>query len=310
MRYKTTASITANVLVLAVASLLFAVTASAQNNQSKMPPRIVRPHANLSLPAQKSSDVRSALDTCVQTWVVPGANNDYMEFCVTANGNIISFQSPNGIEYLDLGTLSEGYGLCDLETGATYDDYADYYESGTFGTATDSGGAPGTYTIVRKTTDGAFTLTQHITKVIGTTPYAKITMALKNNTTVDKYVYLNRWADVDPYDANVSGSFLESFDSTFNAAWGYEPLNYSGPDYAGYGLMVENLGVPTGAFGYGWDGYDLYSNAPPPYWGGDCDPTADYAGYEASVDGSTLMLYYLEIAPKATATVNLRYLAF
>jgi hypothetical protein len=53
-----------------------------------------------------------------------------MEFCVSVNGNVISFQSPAGIEYLDLGTLAEGYGICDFTSGTSYYDYSDYGISG------------------------------------------------------------------------------------------------------------------------------------------------------------------------------------
>ena len=58
-----------------------------------------------------------------------------MEFCVSVNGNVISFQSPAGIEYLDLGTLAEGYGICDFTSGNSYYDFSDYGAAG-FGTAT------------------------------------------------------------------------------------------------------------------------------------------------------------------------------
>ena len=164
--------------------------------------------------------------------------------------------------------------------------------------------------IARTTSDGIYTLTMTFTKVTGTTPYAKITMALKNNTAVARDVYLIRWADIDPWDATSSGSFLESFDSTINAAWGYEALDYTGANYAGHGLMLENLGVPNVTSG--WGGYNLAINSPPTDV---CAPldvfgNDEYLGYEASVDGSVEMLYFLELGKQKTGTVNSRYLAF
>jgi hypothetical protein len=288
----------------------FAVFATAQNLQNRLPSRV---HASAaSAPAttpQKSTGVKSEADTCAYTFTVAGSNNNYMEFCVSVNGNVISFQSPAGIEYLDLGTLAEGYGICDFTSGNSYYDFSDYGAAG-FGTATTISSNASSVKIARTTTDGIYTLTMTFTKVTGTTPYAKITMALKNNTAAARDVYLIRWADIDPYDATSSGSFQESFDSTINAAWGYESLDYSGGNYAGYGLMLENLGVPNVTSG--WAGYDLAINSPPTDV---CAPldvfgNNEYFGYQALVDGSVEMLYFLELGAKKTGTVNSRYLAF
>ena len=285
----------------------FAVFATAQNQLSKLPARV--PHvsaANASATTpQKGTSARSEADTCAYTFTVAGANNDYMEFCVSVNGNVISFQSPDGIEYLDLGTLAEGYGICDFTSGNSYYDYSDWGISSNWNAPVTVSSSATSVKIERTTSDGIYTLTMTFARETGTTPYAKITMVLKNNTAVARDVYLIRWADIDPYDANSSGSFLESFDSTINAAWGYEPLNYSGPNYAGYGLKLENLGVPN--VPYGFAGYDLDTSLPPTDV---CDPAANYAGYQASVDGSVEMLYFLELGAKKSATVNSRYLAF
>lgn len=179
---------------------------------------LAKPAAVAPKEQQKSSSVKSDADTCAYTYTNAGNNNSYMEFCVSTNGNIISFQSPNGIEYLDLGTLSEGYGICDFNTGLYYYDYADYGASG-FGAPTLVTHTATLVTIKRITTDGAWTLTQTISKVGGVTPYAKVEMHLENNSSEDKVAGLLRWADVDPYNAPANDSYLESFDSTFNSAW-------------------------------------------------------------------------------------------
>ena len=196
-----------------------------------------------------------------------------------------------------------------LPAANSYYDFSDYGAAG-FGTATTISSNASSVKIARTTTDGIYTLTMTFTKVTGTTPYAKITMALKNNTAAARDVYLIRWADVDPYDATTSGSFQESFDSTINAAWGYEALDYSGGNYAGYGLKIENLGVPNVTSG--WAAYDLAINSPPTDV---CTPldvfgNNEYFGYQALVDGSVEMLYLLELGAKKTGTVNTRYLAF
>jgi len=108
----------------------FAVFATAQNQLSKLPARV--PHvsaANASATTpQKGTSARSEADTCAYTFTVAGANNDYMEFCVSVNGNVISFQSPDGIEYLDLAlspratvsvTLPAATRITTIPTGAS-----------------------------------------------------------------------------------------------------------------------------------------------------------------------------------------------
>jgi hypothetical protein len=289
----------------------FAVFATAQNLQNRLPSRAHASAANApATTPQKSTGARSEADTCAYTFTVAGSNNNYMEFCVSVNGNVISFQSPAGIEYLDLGALAEGYGICDFTSGTSYYDYSDYGISGNWNAPVTLSSSATAVKIQRTTSDGIYTLTMTFTKVTGTTPYAKITMALKNNTAVARDVYLIRWADIDPFNATSSGSFQESFDSTINAAWGYEALDYTGANYAGHGLMLENLGVPNVTSG--WGGYNLAINSPPTDV---CAPldvfgNDEYLGYEASVDGSVEMLYFLELGKQKTGTVNSRYLAF
>ncbi|MBZ5656435.1 MAG: hypothetical protein LAO56_14295 [Acidobacteriia bacterium] len=269
-------------------------TATAESATIKQEPRI----------GAGAAVTAAIADTCAYTFTNPGKNNSYMTFCVSVNGNLISFQSPSGIEYLNLGTLSEGYGICDLSTGAAYYDFSDYGESGNWNPPVLLLVNATTVKIARTTSDGLFTLTQTIAKVAGVTPYAKITMALKNNTGVTKDVYLIRWADVDPFDANSTGSFLESFDSSVNSAWGYTAYNYSGVDTAGYGLEIQNIGLPNVPNLFG--GFDLNTNFPP----SPCSPTANYLGYQASVDGSVEMLYLLELTKGKVGTVIDRYTAF
>ena len=85
--------------------------------------------------------------------------------------------------------------------------------------------------IARTTTDGLWTLTQTITKQPGVQPYAKITMALKNNTGITKDAYLVRYADVDPASGPFTDStFLESFDSWLLTPDSWILLFHSGID--------------------------------------------------------------------------------
>lgn len=257
--------------------------------------------------AQPQTPIRNAVpaaDSCVYTFTNSGSNNSYMEFCVTANGNIVSYQSPDGIEYIYLGAIGEGYAICDFTTDAAYYDWSDDGISSNWDTPVVMSSSPTQVKLERTTTDGIWTLTQTIFKETSVLPSAKVTMALKNNSTITRDVYLIRWADVDPYPAD--GSFAESADSTFNSAWGYTAADYTGNNYAGYGLMIQNIGVPTNTLGWGMGAYDLNTSVAPAA----CNPTANYYGYQASTDVSIEMLYYLEIAKGKNATVNLRYMAF
>jgi len=295
-------------LTLFAVVLTLTLSLQAQSLQSHLPRASQVPTASASPTgaAQSSSKgaVKTAADTCAYTFVQAGANNSYMEVCVSVNGNLISFQSPSGIEYLNLGTLSEGYGLYDFTSGISYYDYSDYGASG-FGSPMVLSATAALVKIQRTTTDGIWTLTQTIAKSGATTPFAKITMALKNNTAVNREVYLLRWADVDPFNANSTANFQESFDSTIYSAWGYTPLNYytfnSSGNYSGYGLLIENIGKPNVA--YGLEGLALNTNFPP----SPSSPAANYFGYQQNVDGSIEMLYVLIVPKGKTGTVNLRY---
>lgn len=293
---------------LVAAFALFAASTSAQTLANRLPiPTAHAPVPTDAVPAQpqqKNPGVRSDADSCVYTFTNTGSNNSYIEFCVTANGNIVSFQSPDGVEYIYLGGIGEGYGVCDFTSGDSYYDWAEDGISSNWDVPVVMSSSPTQVKLQRTTSDGIWTLTQTIAKETSVLPSAKVTMALKNNSAATRNVYLLRWADVDPYPA--TSNYSESADSTLNSAWGYTAYNYTGTNYAGYGLMIQNIGIPTGVLGYSWGAFDLYTSGTP----SPCSPTSYYDGYQASTDISVEMLYYLEIAKNKTATVNLRYLAF
>ncbi len=295
------------VLLLAVLGVLSVVAQAQSNALPPIPSLVVHPPAADAESINTKGGIHAkSTETCSYTFTNAGTGNSYMEFCVTVNGNIVSFQSPSGVEYIAQGGFAEGYGICDTSTGVNYYDYA-YEDSGNWNAPVLVSSSATSVKISRSTSDGLFTVTQTIAKVAGTTPYAKITMALRNNVKVAKTVYFLRYGDVDPpnaYDADTN--FAESFDSTLDSAWGYTALNYSGPNYAGYGLKLSVIGAPTGTTGYFFEGIDQNtSDGPTP-----CSPTARYAGYQASVDGSVELWWDLGIGGLKTATVNAKYEEF
>jgi hypothetical protein len=291
------------VLMFVVAATVFAAVAQAQYTPSLMPPPTVHPSAGAPSINVKSDSLAPATATCTYPFTVPGKLNSFLSYCVTVNGNIISLQSPSGFDSIAQGGAAEGYGVCDVSTGVSYYDWA-YTDSGTWGAPVLLSHTATAVKIARTTTDGLWTLTQTITKQAGVQPFAKITMALKNNTGISKDAYLVRYADVDPSNSPFTDtSFLESFDSSQYAAWGYGALNNSVGDFS-LGLMLEEIGQPN--VPYGFEGIAQNTSAGP----SPCNPGANYAGYQASVDGSVELFWVLVLGPEKTGTVNAKYEPF
>jgi len=291
------------ILMFVVVATIFAAVAQAQYTPSLMPPRTANPSAGTASINVKSDALTPATAACSYSFTVPGKLNSFLSFCVTANGNIASLQSPSGFDYIAQGGVGEGYGVCDISTGISYYDWA-YVDSGTWGAPVLLSNSATAVKIARTTTDGLWTLTQTIAKQTGVQPYAKITMALKNNSGITKDAYLVRYADVDPANGPFTDTnFLESFDSSQYSAWGYAALNNSLGENS-LGLMLEEIGQPN--VPYGFEGIaQNTSGAPNP-----CSPTANYAGYQASVDGSVELFWILQLGAQKTGTVNAKYEPF
>src|SRR5215469_11636579 len=180
-----------------VAATIFTAFAQAQYTPSLMPRLTVHSSASTASINEKVDAIALATATCTYPFTVPGNLNSYLSYCVTVNGNIVSLQSPKGFDQIAQGGAAEGYGVCDLSTNTAYYDWA-YLDSGNWGAPTLVSNTATAVRIARTTTDGLWTLTQTISKVSGVQPYAKVTMALKNNTAITKDAYLVRYADVDP----------------------------------------------------------------------------------------------------------------
>jgi hypothetical protein len=129
-------------------------------------------------------------------------------------------------------------------------------------------------------------------------------MALKNNSGITKDAYLVRYADVDPAAAPFTDTnFAESFDSSQYSAWGYAALNNSLGENS-LGLMLEEVGRPN--VPYGFEGIAQNTAAAPD----PCNPTANYGGYQASVDASVELFWVLQLGAFKTGTVNAKYEPF
>lgn len=226
-------------------------------------------------------------DTCTYQFTSGGtATKQFLQYCVTVNGNIVEFQSPAGVEHIKHGIIGEGYAVCDFSSGVGYHDYAAFgdADNGSWGPATRLGLTATTVKIARTSTDGRFTLTQTIAQS-PTDSSAKITMALKNNTHDSRLVWFTRIADVDANDA--TNNIL---DGTFNTAFGYSAS-------AQKGLQLSLAATNT----YEHVGYatQLVSAG--------CSINVGYTGLLSGADGTIYFNHAMRIAGGKTATVVLKY---
>lgn len=288
-------------LIVAVTTLLvsfvsFAQLLSAQGK--RINPSVSTAENAAAIVAQKASvaAVAPATSTCNWTFSSPQtAANKFLQFCVTVNGNITQFQSPSGIEHLQVGAVSEGYGICDGTTGAVpYFDWADSGDSGNWQPPVTLAVTATSVKIARTTTDGVWTLTQTIS-INKPAASAYLTMALKNNSAVTRLATLVRFADVD-----AGGVAHNNLDGTLDSSWGYDPAG-SSPPFAG--LLLQVNGPNT----FNHQAWAINtSNGPNP-----CTPNANFVGTLTNVDGGIVSWNLLpSIAKGATKTVKLKYTAF
>ncbi len=295
---------------------LFAGSALAQEEQAAPDQGAATQPLRLPLPRQANSFNRGASSSaqtqqqmkseavgsdntsdCTYTFT-SGSGPSYLQFCVTVNGNIAEFQSPVNVDQIRQGGIAEGYGICDVDQGAQYWDYADEGDSGNWQAPTTVAHTASMVKIERTTIDGLWTLTQTITSVPGTNPSARVLMALKNNSSIMKEAYLIRFADVDPGNpADTDTNFNEEFAAGGDSAWGWV--------YYFNGLMFQTIGNPNPVsalktrFGSVLDTH----NGPKPCAGGG-------AVLETDVDGSIYYFWDLNLNEKQSVSVTGRYMSF
>jgi hypothetical protein len=288
---------------LATFALLFAVSTPAQKFRvpGHAPSQKSAGDASPAGRSQAGSDaVRPDIPVCAYQFT-SGSGQTYLQFCVTVNGNIIEFQNPAGVEQIAQGPPNEGYGICDsFEVG--YYDYAAGGASSNWNAPTLVSKTATMVKIARTTSDGLWTLTQTITSSAGPNPFAKIVMALKNNSSVNKTVYLYRYALALPADASSSGVYAENYDGTQDSAWGYQAYDSGAP----YGLMLQNVGSPLPDEALAdIEGFarDVAAGPPNP-----CEVTSSTTIYNGV--GSIMFFYAFQLTKEQTITATVRYLSF
>ena len=169
------------------------------------------------------------------------ASNDF-DYCVTVNGNIPQFYTPNGIQLL-VDAYGEGYGICNESPAQNYTDYGSS-DTGNWGNSTLVSKTATSVKITRTTRDGNWTLTQTISQASTKVASITVIMALTNNQPENKVAYLVRYADAHPNFTN--GVQL----ATVNSALSWTDV---GPGGAyDWGVLLQNVGKPQ--FGF-WQGY-------------------------------------------------------
>jgi hypothetical protein len=275
------------VIVLVFGALSFAETPSATPIKTQQKPTV---RLNKKTALEAAADRRFPTAQCSFTFT-SGAFLTSLQYCLTANGNIIEFTTPADTPLIAAKDLGEGYGICDATTNVAYSDYGGLGDSGNWNPARVVNHTATSVKIVRKTSDGIWTLTQTITQVTGP-PSAKIVMALKNNSPNSREAFLLRYADVD-----ADGEVTNSFDATLNSAFGWNSFSADAP----FGLVLQNLGTVT----FGYDAFAQTIPDPPD----PCNPFSHITeGLAPAIDGSIVMFYDIPGIPtSATATVTVAY---
>jgi len=218
-----------------------------------------------------------------------GPLTTFTRYCLSANGNIVQFDSPSGFEYISNGGPLEGYGICDVTPNIGYYDYASA-DSGNWGTTTVTSPNATTQVFVRTTADGIWQLTQTIMQVkasAASTGSVKITMALKNLSTISRNVTLLRFANVNNGPVATNDEFV----SSANSAFGQEPG-------ASWGL-----GLTTNTFTFAHNGLVIGPPTPPD----PCHYVTNVHNAAFVGDGAIGHVYAITIPKGATKTVAMTY---
>ena len=243
--------------------------------------------------AQEVARSPMATSTCAFSFT-SGANDSFLKYCVTTNGNVAQLETPLGKEHIAVGVVGEGYGFCDLSTPVVrYFDYSDFGDSGNWGVATLVSQDAKSVKIARTTADGIWTLIQTITQVSGISPSVRIVMTVRNNSAVPRSLFFMRYADVD-----AGGTFQNNLDGTQKSAFGWNSDVSSNP----VGLLLQNAGAfPADSSPGGFT--QNVPNGPDP-----CGFAAHFAaGTQIATDGSIVFLYALNLPKNASRTVTVSY---
>jgi hypothetical protein len=271
------------VVVLSLCSLSLARTLSGANQNNQSATGTSQKNAEI----KQASPVNPNDSTSCSFNFSSGANNTFLSYCVSSNGNVLNVVTPIGQQHI-FGR--EGYGVCDINSGTEYFDYGFTGISTNWqpGVVLSQGGNK--VKIARTTSDGVWTLTQTIMQVPSSSSI-KVTMTMKNNTAISREIQLSRFADID-----ADGTTANTVDATINDAMIFNSVGRGGS----FGLALQNLG--TSPFTYLGFVRNTDSAMSP------CNPFTNQAiGPLINTDGTAVMTYVITIPAGASKTVNVGY---
>jgi len=159
-----------------------------------------------------------------------------MNVCISDHGNVVQFESPLGIQ--QIGGSEEGYILCDQTAGVVYHDTGTLEDG--FGPATivePKGPNTFPFAVIRTTTDGHFTMTQHFALLQSGTRERelKVLTDIVNNTSTSHGLAITRYVNAD-----INGSPANDiYDRTREALIAWEDSSEVGDGANGLVLMSE-----------------------------------------------------------------------
>jgi hypothetical protein len=244
--------------------------------------------STIALGQQQAATQAPDTTTCSFSYM-SGPPATFTRYCLSANGNMVQFDSPSGFEFINNGGLTEGYGICDVTPNVSYYDYASI-DSANWGPSVATALNATTEQFVRSTGDGIWQLTQTIKQIkasASTTGSVKITMALKNLSTISRNVTLLRVANMNAGPVATNDEFV----SSFNSAFGQEPG-------ASWGL-----GLTTNTFTFAHNGavFNVPTGPDP------CHYVTHIVNAAFIGDGSIGQVYAISVPAGATKTVNMTY---
>jgi hypothetical protein len=140
-----------------------------------------------------------------------------MQFCVSANGNIVEFQSPAGSEHLRVQTIAEGYTICDrpnLIEAPINHGFDMAFDSGGFDASTViAAPPPAVFGVTRTTSDRVYRVTQTFLRDPSDLAVA-VTMTVTNRTFRPRFgVSVSRQFDGDLDNGPFDDRYLRTADT-------------------------------------------------------------------------------------------------
>lgn len=111
--------------------------------------------------AQGNGDVSAQDETC-DFLFNNGAGITNFDWCLTSNGNITKFESPEGAEHIMVGGFIEGYAVCSTQGGQSGRDFAQAVQIAGFGPTINLGCGGTGCKFQRDTLDGRFRLVMEV----------------------------------------------------------------------------------------------------------------------------------------------------